>query len=102
MYIKLVKRLLDIFFSLTAGLMLSWLLLVIFSFYIALFQFPILFTQKRIGRNNQPFIIYKFRTLHESEESDLNKRRFWWGDLLRFFSLDELPQVWNVLRGEMS
>src|SRR5258706_6905630 len=102
MYVNLVKRVLDVFFSMAACLMLSWLLLIIFFVYIALFQFPILFTQKRIGRNNQPFTIYKFRTLSESAESDLNKRRFWWGDVLRFFSLDELPQLWNVLRGEMS
>src|SRR5258708_40179871 len=100
--VNFVKRLLDVFFSMAACLMLSWLLLIIFFVYIALFQFPILFTQKRIGRNNQPFTIYKFRTLSVSEESDLTRRRFWWGNVLRFFSLDELPQFWNVLRGDMS
>lgn len=102
MYPSFVKRVLDFFFALVISLTLSWLLLTIILVYLLLFRFPVLFTQKRIGRNNQLFTIYKFRTLCESGESDLNKRRFWWGDVLRFFSLDELPQLWNVLRGEMS
>ena len=102
MYPSFVKRVLDFFFALVISLTLSWLLLTIILVYLLLFRFPVLFTQKRIGRNNQLFTIYKFRTLCESGESDLNKRRFWWGDVLRFFSLDELPQLRNVLRGEMS
>jgi lipopolysaccharide/colanic/teichoic acid biosynthesis glycosyltransferase len=65
------------------------------------FQFPIFFFQERIGKDGNPFRIVKFRTLKDIPSSGL-KRKFRLGNLLRFFSLDELPQLWNVLKGEMS
>jgi len=62
---------------------------------------PIFFLQKRTGEHSQIFKIYKFRTMISGDGSD-NERLTFFGKLLRKTSLDELPQLWNVLRGEMS
>lgn len=62
---------------------------------------PIFFTQTRVGRGNRPFVIYKFRTMRTGNGSDA-ERLTPFGSLLRKTSLDELPQVLNVLKGEMA
>ena len=62
---------------------------------------PVLFAQDRAGRNGRPFTLYKFRTMREGEGSD-EERLTKFGRFLRAASLDELPELWNVLKGEMS
>lgn len=67
----------------------------------------VLFRQRRVGRRGEEFILYKFRTMHENSEgirltSGNDERLTSVGKFLRKYKLDELPQLWNVLRGEMS
>jgi undecaprenyl phosphate N,N'-diacetylbacillosamine 1-phosphate transferase len=101
MYISYFKRVFDILLSLIALILLGWLFVLIAILYAVTFQSPPFFFQQRIGKDQKPFLLIKFRSLINSDQS-LQKRRFWLGDLLRFLSLDELPQVWNVWKGEMS
>lgn len=102
----MILRALDIFFSLI-GLIFSFPLLV--AIYIIGFfdtKSP-LFRQERVGRNQKPFILVKFRTMNlgtasvASHLADTNAITPM-GAFLRRTKLDELPQLWNVLKGEMS
>ena len=69
----------------------------------------VFFFQERVGLNGKSFMIAKFRSMHISAEetgpqlsSDEDKRITAWGKIMRRWRLDELPQVWNVLKGDMS
>ena len=71
------------------------------SFICFLFQgWPILYKSKRIGKNCTPFVIYKFRTMRNGKSED-KKRITKFGSLLRRSSLDELPQIINLINGSM-
>ena len=105
-----VKRWLDIILSLTGMILLSPLLLLL-SIAIKLdSQGPVLFRQKRIGKNKKEFYILKFRTMRMEAPRDMPTHLLKHpeqyitrtGKFLRKTSLDELPQILNVIRGEMS
>lgn len=103
----LIKRVFDIVGALSGLVLLSPVLLVLALLVRRKLGSPILFTQVRPGRNGRPFKILKFRTMTDEVDSsgnplpdDLRLTEF--GTLLRRSSLDELPELINVLRGEMS
>lgn len=107
---SLAKRLLDIFGAGSAIVLLSPLLLLIAIVIKATSSGPILFTQKRYGYRNRRFRIYKFRTMYTHLSDAAGVRQTVSGDarvtpvgrFLRATSLDELPQLFNVLKGDMS
>ena len=102
MYLKIFKRLLDLVLSLI--LLVSFLPLMILIFFLVWFfiGFPI-FKQRRPGLNDKIFTLYKFKTLYESSKNiSEDKRQSSLGNFLRKTGLDELPQLYNVLKSEMS
>ena len=107
MYGKFVKRFLDIFISLTAIVLLSPLLLLLWILVRSKLGKPALFTQQRPGKNEKIFKLYKFRSMTD-ERDDKGEllpdevRLTSFGKLLRASSLDELPELFNILKGDMS
>lgn len=106
---RLVKRLLDVLVSLTGLVVLMPLLLFIMLRVRLSSEGPVFFKQERVGLNGQPFLIYKFRSMYIDAEakgpqlsSDDDDRITKWGKVMRKWRLDELPQFWNVLKGDMS
>jgi exopolysaccharide biosynthesis polyprenyl glycosylphosphotransferase len=109
-YYLILKRAFDIVFSLAAIGIASPLLLLVAMAIRMDSAGPILFVQERVGLNGRPFRMYKFRTMscHSAQESETrwttknDARCTRLGKLLRRTSLDELPQFFNVLKGDMS
>lgn len=107
MYRKYIKRLLDIVISLTALIVLSPVLLIVAVLVRCKLGSPVIFHQERPGYNEKIFRLCKFRTM--TDERDENGellpdavRLTGFGRLLRATSLDELPELWNILKGDMS
>lgn len=110
MYEKYIKRMLDILLSILA-LIILFPFFIIFSIIIKIeSKGPILFKQERIGKNKEHFKIYKFRTMrtetpkdmptHMLKNAEMYITKF--GKIMRKTSIDELPQLINILKGDMS
>ena len=103
------KRICDLMLA-GVGLLLSWPLLLVLAVLIKLdSRGPVFFRQERIGKDGQPFQLFKFRTMVDNacslgprltQKRDPRVTRI--GQILRWLKLDELPQLMNVLKGEMS
>lgn len=106
-YRKYIKRPMDIILSLCALIVLSPLMLVIAVLVKINLGSPIIFKQQRPGLNEKIFTLYKFRTMTDErdENGDLlpdSARLTRFGKFLRSTSLDELPELFNILKGDMS
>ena len=102
-----VKRLLDIIIAAAALVLLSPVLLLLARQIRRKLGTPVLFRQVRPGRGGIPFVMYKFRTMRDAEDENGRplpdaERLTPFGRKLRAASLDELPELWNVLKGDMS
>lgn len=93
------KHIIDKVIALATLLVLLPFMMLIILCYFPSFDF--LFLQVRVGKSGKKFRIYKFRTLVRNKDSD-DERRFFLGNILRKLSIDELPQLINILKGEMS
>lgn len=107
MYRNFVKRFLDILFSLLLLILLLPVFLILMILVKVKLGSPIFFKQDRPGKNGKIFKLYKFRTMTDAKDKDGNllpdsERLTSFGKLLRSTSLDELPELFNILKGEMS
>ena len=107
MYAKLFKRLLDFFLSLTGIIVLSPVLLILTIVGIVKMKGNPFFTQERPGHHEKIFKLIKFRTMTNEKDSDGSllsdeKRLIPYGRFLRSTSLDELPELFNILVGQMA
>lgn len=110
MYKNFVKRLIDIILSLSGMFLASWLYLIIIIAIKIDDPGPVFFTQKRVGKGKTYFQLVKFRSMKMSTPHDVpthqleNPEKFITrtGQFLRKTSLDEIPQLWNILKGDMS
>lgn len=106
-YTVFFKRFLDILLSLIAIIILSPFL-ILFALLTLIFNgYPIFYKQARPGRNHKIFYIYKFRSMNNKKDKDGNllpdsQRITFWGKVIRKLSIDELPQFFNILKGDMS
>lgn len=102
-----MKRIVDILFSITILLLLSVVILVTLLVIKFKIGSPVLFKQERIGYKEKVFTIYKFRTMSDQRDNEGillpdSERLTDIGRLLRKLSIDEIPQLFNVLKGDMS
>lgn len=106
-YEKYIKRAMDVLLSLGALVVLSPVLLVVALLVRTKLGSPVLFRQERPGKDGKIFALYKFRTMTDARDQEGNLlpdevRLTRFGKLLRSTSLDELPELYNILRGDMS
>ncbi|WP_165008787.1 sugar transferase [Neisseria yangbaofengii] len=104
---KLIKRLFDIVASAAGLIILSPVFLILIYLIKKNLGSPVFFTQERPGENGKPFKMIKFRSMRDAVDAQGNplpdsERLTPFGRKLRATSLDELPELWNVLKGEMS
>ena len=112
-YERVIKRILDVLLSGIAMLLFSWLYAILALLVRVFLGRPVIFSQERPGRNDlksgkeKPFRLYKFRSmknLKDRDGKDLpdDARLTKFGRVLRSTSLDELPEAWNIFKGDMS
>ena len=107
MYAKHIKRPLDFTLSLISIILLSPLLLIVAILVRIKLGKPVIFKQQRPGKNEKIFTLYKFRTMTDKKDENGNllpdeQRLTKFGKALRSTSLDELPELWNILKGDMA
>ena len=107
MYKNAVKRFLDFMLSLTGIIVLSPILLILWILVRMKLGSPVLFHQERPGRHEKIFKLYKFRSMTDEKDAQGNLlpdevRLTKFGKILRSTSLDELPELFNILKGDMS
>ncbi len=106
-YARTGKRLFDLVLTIPGIIVISPVLAVIAVLVRIKLGSPMLFRQVRPGLHGKPFTIYKFRTMTDERDGEGNllpdgERLTRFGRFLRASSLDELPELWNVIKGEMS
>ena len=106
-YEKYFKRPLDLFCGLAAVIVFWWLYLILAILVRVKLGSPVLFTQERPGKDEKIFKMYKFRSMTDARDEngellpdEVRLTKF--GKLLRATSLDELPELWNIFKGDMS
>lgn len=107
MYDRLIKRMIDLLLSGIALIVLSPVYLVLAVLVRIKLGSPVLFSQERPGKNEKVFRMYKFRSMTDARDEAGNllpdeERLTHFGAMLRATSLDELPELWNIFRGDMS
>lgn len=107
MYKKYIKRMLDVVISFVALVVLSPVFLILVLLVRVNLGAPVIFKQKRVGKDERIFTMYKFRTMSDKRDEkgillpdEQRQTRF--GNILRTTSLDELPELFNILKGDIS
>ena len=107
LYSKFMKRPMDLFLAVMAAIIISPIFLLVAMLVRLKLGSPIFFKQARPGRNEKIFIMYKFRTMTDQRDEQgellpdsIRLTRF--GRMLRSTSLDELPELFNIIKGDMS
>lgn len=106
-YVKVGKRIFDIFLALFLFIFMSPIFVIVGFFILIFMGRPIIFKQQRPGFNSKLFTIFKFRTMNNSSDENGvlaqdSERLTYFGNFLRLWSIDELPELWNILTGKMS
>lgn len=105
---KLLKRLFDLVFAMVALVPTVLLCPLVYVMMKKQSPGPLLFKQKRTGLDGKDFVCYKFRSMHVNSEADKlqatadDPRKYPFGNFMRKTNIDEMPQFWNVLKGDMS
>lgn len=106
---RTVKRIIDIILAVTGMVLLFPLILVTAIMVWLTSRGPVFFLQERAGLHQKPFMIWKFRSMDSTAEdggprlsSMEDNRVTGWGRIMRKWRLDELPQLWNIIKGDMS